>query len=78
MSKINYGGPAFPEPGLCDGMSMRDYFAAAALTGLMANLENVISAEEAATIVYHIANAMIAARDPLPKHEYNPERAKHG
>lgn len=43
MNEINDGGPAFPEvPGDCNGyegksgMTLRDYFAGKALTGLLA------------------------------------------
>ena len=47
MSKINDGGPAFPSwlptkacegsAGLVEGMSLRDWFAGQALTGVISN-----------------------------------------
>lgn len=80
MSKIDDGGAAFPEaiaigpagdvyPGM-PGMSRRDYFAAAALTGVIASAQNLgtLSREERrphfdlmATIIFEIADALIAA-----------------
>ena len=58
---INDGGPAFPI-GTGDmrdptGMTLRDYFAAAALQGLLTQ-SRVVSAKEA----YRLADAMLAAR----------------
>lgn len=59
------GGPAFPssfEDTNYFGMSLRDYFAAAAMQGLMAR----IGAHEAHTIAhdaYIVADAMISERD---------------
>jgi hypothetical protein len=62
------GGPAFPTPqregtfgGSHDGMSLRDYFAAAALQGICAN--GVQSPPVAAAQAYHLADAMIEARE---------------
>ena len=69
------GGPAFPSPGVVlnhgapgehqqgpyEGMSLRDYFAAAALQGLCAN-DNYDS-HAAAGIAYAHADAMLAERD---------------
>ncbi|MCO8166874.1 hypothetical protein NJC40_03655 [Pseudomonas sp. 21LCFQ02] len=68
-----HGGPAFPIPGLqhdedFNGMSLRDYFAAKALQGListagapcllgMGGCEN-----ETASTAYKLADAMLAAR----------------
>lgn len=71
MSKINNGRPAFPNP----GMSLRDYFAAAALQGSvygasnsrlspdseMDNGETV--ADIAAKTSYQFADAMLKARE---------------
>lgn len=37
MKTINTGGPAFPAGTAWAGMSMRDYFAAKAMQGLLAN-----------------------------------------
>ena len=71
MSKIDDGGAAFPhQPYNCDsmnwsdgsqGMTLRDYFAAAALQGILANPIDV----SPATVVkasYEYADAMLAAR----------------
>ena len=81
---INEGGPAFPfreqdgEGGYerFPGMSLRDYFAAAALQGLMGNSGGPwqanpssgtgwcnCSAEDVASVAYDLADAMIAARE---------------
>jgi hypothetical protein len=79
---INSGGPAFstlfiePEYGLgYNGMTLRDYFAAAALTGILssgdAKLENIISDKFATAVFaqscYIIAEAMLAARKEASK-----------
>lgn len=45
MSTINNGGPAFPVPGLqqheeFNGMTLRDYFAAKAMQGMLAVPDN--------------------------------------
>jgi hypothetical protein len=66
MKKINDGGPAFPcvDGGanyLQEGMSLRDYFAAKAMQGLLTNFgyeENGY-----AQSAYKIADAMLAARE---------------
>ena len=70
---INDGGPAFPmgyhpEGNSADqfGMTIRDYFAAAALQGLIASrgsLSTRFLAEDDASYVYEIADAMIKARE---------------
>ena len=82
------GGPAFPQdvaylvgevyndPRTQGGMSLRDYFAAAALTGLLARGEQeysseystagpggVISGKYIQDTVYRIADALLAARE---------------
>jgi len=44
------------------GLSIRDYFAAAAMTGLAANPTNSGTPDQVATISYAIADAMLAAR----------------
>lgn len=66
------GGPAFPESVrttdlagnplaiIKNGMSLRDYFAAAALTGMCARGEHHGSLHKYA---YEIADAMLAERD---------------
>lgn len=88
MPKIDDGDPAFPMPDVFrpdglhisareTGMSLRDFFAAAALTGIMANPvrwrdiarrydQGKMSYDDAsksnAVKAYNIADAMIAAR----------------
>lgn len=68
MSKDN-GGPAFPVPGdqpdeSFNGMTLRDYFAAKAMQGFMANKNRPtsFSPEDDATYFYAIADAMLAER----------------
>jgi len=74
---INDGGPAFPMPpvgtgdprdgmagGIC-GMTLRDYFAAAALQGFMAS-RNFIDPCRVGPYVYEIADAMLKAREAKP------------
>ncbi len=74
MNTPNDGGPAFPNPsttlsGLIPGMSLRDYFAAAALQGNRAarvklpDTNHPLSAEQMASIAYQDADAMIAERN---------------
>lgn len=71
MSKINDGGPAFPagerfegvdgwrtEP----GMTLRDYFAAKAMQGLMSR-EGKPDVEHETALAYRIADAMLKARE---------------
>jgi len=69
---INYGGPAFPGMTYIsqdgkknpEGMTLRDYFAAAALQGLMASQYQV---EDPYPIyAYKIADAMLKAREVKP------------
>lgn len=62
MNQINDGGPAFPVSpeiyngtGLC-GMTLRDYFAAAALQGLLAYDGDCSTA---IGLAYHTADAML-------------------
>jgi len=65
VSKVDNGGPAFPMEGYADGMTLRDYFAAAALTGLLAHVIGVARARDErdyAKRCYEYADAMIAAR----------------
>ena len=68
----NDGGPAFPAAiGYNDlqvGMSLRDWFAGQALTGLLAGYyanpdSGGLGSEEIARFVYRQADAMIAARE---------------
>ena len=73
MTKHRDGGPAFPygqrhvTERFSEGMSLRDYFAAAALSGLLSNKEGydrgyAFSSEEA----YHYADEMLIARKQYP------------
>jgi len=82
MKEINDGGPAFPFPDIvnangdvqsgCNGMSLRDYFAGQALTGLLSNTSLLEmcdhnlpkhSTRMAASIyAYGLADSMIKAR----------------
>lgn len=71
MSNTNTGGPAFPlEDGVHRGMTLRDYFAAKAMQGLMGrswsdaagkfpeNLHDIW-----ATAAYKMADSMLKARE---------------
>ena len=69
MSKIDDGETAFPsEYYACQGMTLRDYFAAAALQGYLAGRNinaldcSFYTCEKAAKSCYGYADAMIAAR----------------
>jgi predicted oxidoreductase len=74
MSNTNTGGPAFPQAGglaqvtsnlNVQGMTLRDYFAAKAMQGMIAadyNWEREYAPERAAK-AYGIADAMLRARD---------------
>ena len=81
MNQINDGGPAFPcvyysEPigsigpqlTIKGGLSIRDYFAAAALQGLLSSIQpnQVWSCEDVAVTCYRMADAMIKAREVKP------------
>jgi hypothetical protein len=61
------GGPAFPQgwdaPEYDQGMTIRDYFAAAALQGRRLTLPPLTSSERVATLAYLDADAMLAERD---------------
>jgi hypothetical protein len=65
--KKNDGGPAFPvfdgQSGPYGGMTLRDYFAAAALTGLRSNNPEsaaLHSSDNIAHLAYADADAMLA------------------
>ena len=74
---INDGGPAFPRTvtindgidGFTErknnGMTLRDYFAAAALQGLLASQSEGLFTEFA-THAYQLADAMLKAREVKP------------
>jgi hypothetical protein len=62
------GGPAFPALDartMLSGMSLRDYFAAKAMQGFMANKSNpmLYQPETDAQWAYMIADAMLEARE---------------
>ena len=65
-NQINDGGPAFPTPAGIqhnDGMTLRDYFAAAALQGLLAYDGDCSTA---IGLAYHTADAMLDWRKKNP------------
>lgn len=67
MSTINDGGPAFPIPGLHDdedfnGMTLRDYFAANAMQGLLSDSTVKGAVGDFAKRSYAMADAMLLAR----------------
>ena len=77
--KINDGGPAFPgEQGHIpdgtwnqtweSGMSLRDYFAAAALQGMLSHADDFrkFSPQSYAIDAYKYADAMLRAREVKP------------
>lgn len=71
------GGPAFPQSGVCTpeinswdsedfggrGLTVRDYFAAKAMQGRLANPDWLCSDDRTATEAYQIADAMLRARE---------------
>ena len=59
---INDGGPAFPDDRWQAGMTLRDYFAAAALHGILANGGGSWD-EHDAKHAYLCADAMLKARE---------------
>ena len=76
MTSKDNGGPAFPSHGsmgevVCDGMTLRDYFAAKAMQGMLAypgcdsrgSHHNNNTPQGVAIMAYAYADAMIAERD---------------
>lgn len=64
MSKINTGGPAFPVPDLHNnGMTLRDYFAAKAMQGLLSTGDEEVTTIGMAQASYALADAMLKARE---------------
>jgi hypothetical protein len=60
--------PAFPNPHLTDqvGMTLRDYFAAKAMQGFLANFDDEVSLDQSqgfATVCYALADTMLKARE---------------
>lgn len=71
MSKENNGGPAYPTQG-CEGLTVRDYFAAKAMQGWLAsysesNQHPVVTHHEnmVAELSYLMADAMLKAREEV-------------
>jgi len=70
MSSTKTGGPAFAQQLECNrdgyavtgGMTLRDYFAAKAMQGLIAGNRNYPK-EKFATIAYAVADEMLKARE---------------
>jgi hypothetical protein len=63
------GGPAFPQYVINNGgayvdggMTLRDYFAAKAMQGLLGGRERALTAEEWAEQAYRMADTMLAER----------------
>lgn len=70
MSEINYGGPAFPnsvkvtnEFSELRGMTLRDYFAAKAMQGIMSANKAEYPGWVFAKRAYEIADEMLKARE---------------
>ena len=77
ITTTNTGGPAFPTDSEgqigpatyhFEGMTLRDYFAAAALTGIVASPDCASSNEQIAKGAFTIADCMIAERDKQNEH----------
>lgn len=71
MKEQNNGGPAFPTGDFCNGMTLRDYFAAQVACGDSSNLDARFTgdievvleyANRRAVVYYAIADAMLARR----------------
>ena len=62
MNNENTGGPAFPYGTAYAGMTLRDYFAAKALQGLLVN-ETMPHRNDVMRKAYKIADAMLKARE---------------
>ena len=67
MSKIKNGGSAFPRGEIqsAPGMTLRDYFAAKALQGMLADGKGW-EQEEIVETAYRVADAMLRAREAAP------------
>jgi hypothetical protein len=67
MSNTNTGGPAFPSThphGKYEGMTLRDYFAANAMQGIILHPQGLAGLwDEAAQESYKMADAMLKARE---------------
>ena len=77
MSRANDGGPAFPSGAmpanastsraLHQGISLRDYFAAAAMSGLLSRDGSGEDIETLAVDAYWAADRMLAQREKPPE-----------
>jgi hypothetical protein len=64
MNNTNTGGPAFPTHlNLTQGMTLRDYFAAKAMQGLLAGALKSSDTSLIARDCYAMADAMLKARE---------------
>ena len=66
MPTVKDGGPAFPTNDVCyNGMTLRDYFAAKAMQGLLMSTGMWANNEDAdlAHSAYQMADAMLKARE---------------
>jgi len=69
MGNTNTGGPAYPSPrwegwgSPQEGMTLRDYFAAKAMQGLLAGTLKSSDLSLIARDCYQMADAMLRARD---------------
>ena len=67
MEEMKTGGPAFPTNDVCyNGMTLRDYFAAKAMQGILAGTltpTTVWSHDEVSETAYNVADAMLKARE---------------
>jgi hypothetical protein len=67
MNKDKTGGPAFPIhwENHAEGMTLRDYFAAKAMQGMLANQHQFVADDQAmyARDAYVLADAMLKARE---------------
>ena len=62
--KKETGGPAFPHGMAFQGMTLRDYFAAQAMQGLVSQLNLYhVSVDEVAELSYRQADAMLKERE---------------
>jgi len=65
MSKKDTGGPAFPEScgdHIIPGMTLRDWFAGQALSGMISSSEYTGTCEEFSNWAYQHADSMLAER----------------
>ncbi len=81
---MDNGGPAFPrvvkdtgEPTeIHFGMSLRDYFAAAAMQGISGNTDYDFSVDNMAVFAYEQADAMLRSAKMTPKQDTTEEETK--